>query len=360
MRSHWRVTVLALMLIGAFTAPAHAQGFRRLHPAIARLRFIPIASPRTQGPLTTFANLRLAAANGALAMVANGTCGTLGPLTNGANIMLRADASGYLETCGTGGGSTITCADTRVVFADGADTPACDAGFTYNKTADVVSALGGYTDTAHWLLKYGQETVSSVNSVLVRNAADSGYYGLVADSGFFLSQLRSRNVFYQTSTDGTRIPVALSDGIGIKGVGLGANALVSWTDTDDAAYATPDTGIQKSAVGVVAVTLGTTGTFGDLKTRHVLAAGTGPSIAGNATLNTGSKDEAGKITATATATTTAVVTFGTAYTNAPACSATNETAATTRQAYAVSSTTAITFKGSFTNADVISYLCRGF
>lgn len=35
---------------------------------------------------------------------------------------------------------SITCADTRVLFADGANTPGCDPGLTYNKTTDTLTA----------------------------------------------------------------------------------------------------------------------------------------------------------------------------------------------------------------------------
>lgn len=46
--------------------------------------------------------------------------------------------SGYSGYSGTASG--IVVADTRVLFADGANTPAGDAGLTYNKTTDTLTA----------------------------------------------------------------------------------------------------------------------------------------------------------------------------------------------------------------------------
>lgn len=58
------------------------------------------------------------------------------------------DNGEFLKTNGSGVltweavASPITGSDTRVLFFDGADTPAGDAGFTYNKTADTATLTG--------------------------------------------------------------------------------------------------------------------------------------------------------------------------------------------------------------------------
>lgn len=83
-----------------------------------------------------------------------------------------------------------------------------------------------------------------------------------------------------------------------------------------------------------------------------------PSIAGNATLNTGSADSAGKVTATGTGASTAVITFGTAFARAPACYATNETTAVL--ARAVSTTSTLSIAGALVSGDVVSYGCLGY
>lgn len=92
---------------------------------------------------------------------------------------------------------------------------------------------------------------------------------------------------------------------------------------------------------------------------HYIASDTGaPAIAGNATLNTGSADSAGKITATATSASTAVITFNFAFARAPACYANNETTAVLITT--TTTTTTITFNGAFVSGDVVSYHCMGF
>lgn len=83
-----------------------------------------------------------------------------------------------------------------------------------------------------------------------------------------------------------------------------------------------------------------------------------PSIAGNATLNSNSKDSAGKVTATGTGASTIVLTFSTAFTRAPACFVTNET--TSNLVRPVSTTTTLTFNATIVNGDSLSYICTGY
>lgn len=87
------------------------------------------------------------------------------------------------------------------------------------------------------------------------------------------------------------------------------------------------------------------------------SAGT-PAIAGNATLNTGSKDSAGKITSTGTGASTAVLTFSITFTRAPACLVTNET--TSNLVRPVSTTTTLTFNATVVTGDSLSYICTGY
>ena len=83
-----------------------------------------------------------------------------------------------------------------------------------------------------------------------------------------------------------------------------------------------------------------------------------PGIAGNATLNTNSKDSAGKVTTTGTGASTIVLTFSIAFSNAPACTATNETTANLTRA--ISTTTTLTINATIVTGDVISYSCLGY
>lgn len=83
-----------------------------------------------------------------------------------------------------------------------------------------------------------------------------------------------------------------------------------------------------------------------------------PSISGDGTLNTNSKDSAGKVTSTATGAASIVLTFSTAFQNAPACFANNETTANLTRA--TSTTTQVTLAGTTVTSDVISYTCIGY
>lgn len=80
-----------------------------------------------------------------------------------------------------------------------------------------------------------------------------------------------------------------------------------------------------------------------------------PSIAGNGTLNSGSKDSAGKVASTGTGASTVVLTFSTTFTNAPACLVTNET--TANLVRPVSTTTTLTLNATVVTGDKISYIC---
>jgi len=83
-----------------------------------------------------------------------------------------------------------------------------------------------------------------------------------------------------------------------------------------------------------------------------------PGIAGNGTLNTGSKDMAGKVTATGTGASTIVLTFANTFTHAPACVVTNET--TANLVRPVSTTTTLTINATIVTNDSISYICTGY
>ena len=110
---------------------------------------------------------------------------------------------------------------------------------------------------------------------------------------------------------------------------------------------------------------GATSGFGDLRARHLLTAtsvgaptiasgfGTTPSIAGG--------DDGGRITVgTGGVATTGVITFGVAYTTAPACVANNETTIQLIQATATTTTLTLTASAAFTAADKLTWVCRGW
>lgn len=98
---------------------------------------------------------------------------------------LAAGTSGqFLQTQGSSAdpqwatsSASITCADTRVVFADGANAPACDAGMTYNKTTDVLTLAGGIVATTSATLPAG--TTFGGNALPSFTPAGSTHYELL-------------------------------------------------------------------------------------------------------------------------------------------------------------------------------------
>jgi hypothetical protein len=101
----------------------------------------------------------------------------------------------------------------------------------------------------------------------------------------------------------------------------------------------------------------------DLKTRHNLASGALPTLTtGTGTLDSTAADESGRVTLTAGSQTSIVVTFGTAYTNKPTCSAEDETSsASAAFVQAVPTTTTLTLnaQSTFGGTDAISWICKG-
>jgi len=69
--------------------------------------------------------------------------------------VLKYKTAGIIEWEDDDNSAAITVADTQVVFADGANTPAGDAGFVYNKTTNIATADGfNTTATANPLISF--------------------------------------------------------------------------------------------------------------------------------------------------------------------------------------------------------------
>lgn len=148
------------------------------------------------------------------------------------------------------------------------------------------------------------------------------------------------------------------------GLKLIAALPIGWSSSSTDAT-TLDTGFNRDAAGVVAVTSGTASTYRDLRSRHLLGAGTAPAVTNTSANSCGTtaatlvgSDTAGKVTVGATSGTSCTVTFTAAFTNAPACSVSDETTAVL--ARATSTTTTVILAGVFTAADVLSYNCISY
>lgn len=164
-----------------------------------------------------------------------------------------------------------------------------------------------------------------------------------------------------------QIQVVASSGGSIR---IGAGAPIQWSNTSQDATATKDTGLIRSAAGVVEVNNGTTGTQRDLLARHLLGGGTAPT-AGTCATSPGTPagaDEAGRIAVGTSPSNTCIVNFGTSYTTAPVCFAENET--TSGGSITVTETTsAMTLTQfalstgiarNYTAADSLAWHCKGY
>lgn len=115
----------------------------------------------------------------------------------------------YSKTSGTGntgwsavGASTITGSDTQVMFFDGANTPAGDAGMTYNKTTDsltlagtLTTGSGASTAGAVALTQGTTQSTGTTNITIQAPAAVTPYIatlpGTVGTNGAFWTQTTS-------------------------------------------------------------------------------------------------------------------------------------------------------------------------
>jgi hypothetical protein len=98
---------------------------------------------------------------------------------------------------------------------------------------------------------------------------------------------------------------------------------------------------------------------------HLIGGGTAPTVADTTAASCGTtaatitgKDAAGKVTVGTVSGTSCTVTFGTAWTNAPSCTVTNETTANLTRA--TSTTTTVILAGTFVGGDVLAYHCIGY
>jgi hypothetical protein len=228
--------------------------------------------------------------------------------------------------------------------------------YIYN-SGDGILTLGDHTGAGSPRLQLGGTTSSF--PAIKRNGAQIDFR-LADDSDYANFRAKSIQVSGSSSSviDGNGNWISIVSGSSLY---LGSASQLFFANT--ATGATADAGLIRSSIGVIKVTNGSS-SYGTLDAGNLFISGIGvyqsgtPSIAGNATLNTGSKDSAGKITSTGTGSSTAVLTFATAFTRAPACFVTNET--TSNLVRPISTTTTLTINATVVTGDSLSYICLGY
>ena len=176
------------------------------------------------------------------------------PATIGANYTLTlpdtdGDANQYLKTDGSGvlswatvSGGTITGTDTHVMFFDGANTPAGDAGFTYNKTTDSATLVGDLTLNGHDLVmgttSAGVTLTDDGDGALTIAAKGDGSQENLSinlddtSNQAVLSSSTGLNQITLSSADATAMSLAIpSDSWLIFGIS-GINAQMAWESTN--------------------------------------------------------------------------------------------------------------------------------
>lgn len=146
------------------------------------------------------------------------------PTNVGAAGTVLTDAAGNGTLSWAAGGGTITGSDTHVLFFDGANTPAGDAGLTYNKTTDVLTVvgrlnLGGNTSSSGALRATGAavEVVKADNSAYTTIQAFSfttASGSILNDTSLYLSNNTTAQVQFGSNGDIT----LLRNGVGILSI----------------------------------------------------------------------------------------------------------------------------------------------
>lgn len=306
-------------------------------------------------------------------------------------------------TSGTllGTAAAVTVGQGGTGFASG--TSGGVLGFTGSTT--IASSIAGVTGA---MMAWGGAgaTPTSPLGLLVTNQNSASetwsFYNSTATTGVTIVQIRqgatvtngAPGAFQILANNGTTVLVAL-DQIsssaywhtsigqlwgGTNGSGTGtifavqpANALIAIASNFGLGFCsgttafgcTQDIMFDRDAAGVLGVTNGTQGTtaanYRDLKNRHQICGGTLPTIAsgfGTAPAAPVGGDCGGRLTVGSVGDTAGVLTFGTAFANAPACTVADETTGNLMRPTA--STTTLTVTGTMVAADKIVWECHGY
>jgi hypothetical protein len=147
-----------------------------------------------------------------------------------------------------------------------------------------------------------------------------------------------------------------------NGILFSTGSALMFLGTTSGGSTSGDVTLDRDGAGILGVQSGVAGTtaanYRDLKARHLLGAGTAPTL----TVGTGTiagTDDVGRVTLTAGSQTTITITFGTAYTtNIPVCVANDATTVLLVQAQPTLTT--LVLNAAFGASDKIGWQCRGY
>lgn len=215
------------------------------------------------------------------------------------------------------------------------------------------------------------------------NAGTLASVYILPDSGnnlvrFYCSTAKTSTCYDQLYASGLNImsggqTIGLLTGASGGRLGFASTYKIGWQNSTTNGDGSLDTTINRTAAGVVAFADGTSSpsasNIRDTLTRHALGGGTAPTAGTCATSPTiAGTDEVGRIAVGTSPSSTCVVNFGTAYTNAPVCLAENETTSG-GSIVATETTSAVTFTQyalstgiarNYTAADSIAWHCKSY
>lgn len=224
----------------------------------------------------------------------------LGRGDSGAGDVQEITIGGGLAMTGTTlsatGGGSITGADTHVMFFDGANNPAGDAGLTYNKTTDVLTVVGalnfsgftGLAQSAAGIAKFTDGSTGLGSLLVVKSNTGGIFFGDTSTSTGGLIRFDTDNAFSFVRADvGASAPISFQAAsvnstsgaaVGLAGdgggVGVGSNGMVNWSSGINGAAGGFDTAIKRQVAGVLEINNGTAGVERDLSLRSTLFNGT--------------------------------------------------------------------------------------
>ncbi len=211
-------------------------------------------------------------------------------------------------------------------------------------------------------------TINLSGATYFRPSDGSTATWIMNDGGDFLSQSTSRLImttahagFGATNPTAARVVVQEGDGTGLEvDNGSASYAALRVNNNNGSGYGIYDDSAKNQLGGALTAT-------GSLSSPRFTSTGTAPTVAGTTTNSCGvtgapsiaGKDQAGIITVGGTSATSCRVTFGAAFSNAPACVANAQTTVT---ALKIASTTGYVdiSSAALTPTETISYVCLGF